>query len=156
MKVKREYTIKLNNACRNGQFEQPISGRFRYMLSNNLKTTEEERKLILEAFPADPKFLEYDSKRRKINDEYKITDPTDIEKMETDIKDAYLNKHEVLKTEYVDALSVQDEINKELNTFLQEEIEIDLKTVKPDDVPVILNKNHWEIWDALSEIVKDN
>ena len=76
--------------------------------------------------------------------------------METDIKDAYLNKHEVLKTEYADALSVQDEINKELNTFLQEEIEIDLKTVKPDDVPVILNKNHWEIWDALSEIVKDN
>ena len=44
MKVKRSYALDLNAVLANSvnNFEKPISGRFRYMVSNNLKVTGEE------------------------------------------------------------------------------------------------------------------
>jgi nitrogenase subunit NifH len=53
MKVKRSYALDLNAVLANSvnNFEKPISGRFRYMVSNNLKVTGEERKAVIEAFP---------------------------------------------------------------------------------------------------------
>jgi len=79
------------------------------------------------------------------------------------IKKAYNDfdsyKIKALDEEYKDVLEEVRAIEEERIEFLKEEVDLDLKTVKVDDMPDISEDNqypHWQIWAVLETIVVDD
>ena len=66
MKLTRGKVLELNHVLANTNFEMPISARFRYTVSQNIKITKEEIDAINEAFQAPEEVNEYTSARQKI------------------------------------------------------------------------------------------
>ena len=155
-KITRRFAIAVYNMCRVGQFGKPISSKFRYMLSYNLAKTEPEYKATMDAYPPDPKFLEFISKRDGINKEFNVTTEADIAALPADVKPVYFKRHDELKEQYADAIAVAQNGTPEYNKFLDEEIELELRHVSIDDVPAtILNPNDADIWSVLYQLIKD-
>lgn len=155
MKVTRGYAIELCQVLHNADklFESPITGRFRYMASYNLKKVDEERRLTLEAYPFDPRYVEFEEKleaiKREAGGPQKINQMSDVE------KDQLEQRIIALEKEYEDALDAEREMSKGREEFLKEEIELELRTITPDDIPNIVAANHWQIWNLIEPLVKD-
>ena len=155
-KLKRRQIIELNHVLTTTKFDMPINGKFRYALTANTKITGEEITQLNDAFPPCPTFIEFKQKEAEL---YKVFGVTSLDHMNTieeakrqDIEERIIE----LRNEYESAIKEQDVINKERIEFAEEEIEIDLKTVKAEDTPNISEDNkyyHWDIWNTLSVIV---
>ena len=156
IKMNRKQAMELDVVLKTTNFDLPISGKFRYMMTSNLKTLEKEISEVNAAFPPVDKYVEYSKKINELNVKNKITKKPDVSKLEEDKKLAYEEKTIELNVEYAEALAEQEIVNKERFAFLEESTELELKTVKPDDVPNIAEKNqfnHWDIWNVLMLIV---
>ena len=156
IKMNRKQAMELDVVLKTTNFDLPISGKFRYMMTSNLKTLEKEISEVNAAFPPVDKYVEYSKKINELNVKNKITKKEDVSKLEEDKKLAYEEKTIELNVEYAEALAEQEIVNKERFAFLEESTELELKTVKPDDVPNIAEKNqfnHWDIWNVLMLIV---
>ena len=154
--MNRKQAMELDVVLKTTNFDLPISGKFRYMMTSNLKTLEKEISEVNAAFPPVDKYVEYSKKINELNVKNKITKKEDVSKLEEDKKLAYEEKTIELNVEYAEALAEQEIVNKERFAFLEESTELELKTVKPDDVPNIAEKNqfnHWDIWNVLMLIV---
>lgn len=157
MKVKRSYALDLNAVLANSvnNFEKPISGRFRYMVSNNLKVTGEERKAVIEAFPDDPAYIEFENRRITMLREAGINSNEDIAKLTDEQRNELEQKVLQLRDECKEAIDAQTEIAKERDKFNEEEVELDLRTVPLSDVPNIIAQDDWFVWEILRPIVTE-
>lgn len=155
-KITRRFAIAVYNVCRTGVFGKPIPSKFRYMLSYNLAKTEPEYKATMDAYPPDPKFMEFIGKRDAVNREFNVVTEDDIAALPADVKPVFYKRHDDLKEQYADAISVAQSGTPEYNKFLDEEIDLDLRYVSIDDVPAtILNPNDGDIWGVLYQLIKD-
>lgn len=158
MKLKRRQVIELNHVLTTTKFDLPINGKFRYALTANTKITGDEIKQLNEAFPPCPAFIDFKKKEAEIYKSFAVTSQETIDKLEEGKRQDLEEKLIELRGEYDPAIKDQDVINKERIDFSEEEIEIDLKTIKPEDVPNISQDNkyyHWDIWNTLSAIVAE-
>lgn len=156
MKLKRRQLIELNHVLTTTKFDLPINGKFRYALTANTKITAEEIKQLNEAFPPAPAFVEFKKKEGEIYKAFAVTTKDQINALEEGKRQDLEERLIELRSEYEAAIKEQDEINKERIDFSEEDIEVDLKTVKAEDTPNISEDNkyfHWDIWNTLSIIV---
>lgn len=159
MKLTRAKVLELNHILANAKFEMPISARFRYTVSQNVKITKGEIDAINEAFKAPEEINEYNSRRQKIIAESGISTDEEYHEMEEEARKELDDKIKSLDEEYKELLTEVQEIENERSEFLQEEVDLDLKTIKVDDMPDISEDNqypHWQIWAILETIVVDD
>lgn len=152
MTVKRGYLIQLRNILVNADriFGGPIPCKVRYAFSVNLKRCNDEAKEIDDGFPPDEKWLEYERGRVAILREAGINTNADIAKLSKEQIDALEERIKVYGEPYEEAIKAQNEINKARNETLEEEIEVELRTVTPDDLPSIIVENEdWQVWNIL-------
>ena len=51
---------------------------------------------------------------------------------------------------YEDAIKAQDEINKAKAETLDEDVEVELRTITPEELPTIVIENDdWQVWNIL-------
>lgn len=162
MKVKmtRKELFELDIVLKTTKFDNtpdmPIKGVFRYMLTSNLKITGKEIEIINSAFPPADGYADYKTSEADICREFNLPRVEDASKLEDAKRNAFDDAVIALKEKFADAIEAQEIINKEKLAFLDEEIEIDLKTVSAKDFPNIAEDNrfpHWEIWRVFSTIV---
>lgn len=157
MKVKRSYAINLNLMLEHADtlFKQPISGRFRYMVSHNLKVTSNERSMVVEAFPPDPAFVEFENRRVGILRELGFNSQQDLDNATPERREELERKILDLREECKAAVEAEDAIDKSRNEFCEEEVELDLRKVRLDDVPEIVGPEDWRVWNLLLPLVID-
>lgn len=159
MKLTRGKVLELNHVLANTNFEMPISARFRYTVSQNIKITKEEIDAINEAFQAPEEVNEYTAARQKIVAGAGISTDEEYKSLEEEARKALDENLKALDEQYAELLQEVREIEKERQEFLQEEVDLDLKTIKVDDMPDISEDNqypHWQIWAVLETIVVDS
>lgn len=159
MKLTRKNVVELDHVLKTTNYDMPIGARFRYATSSNLKVTGAEIDEINAAFPVPDAFKEYKQKETAVYTEFGVQNVNEIASFEEEKKQAIEAKFDALKEEYADAIDEYQAIEKEKFEFLNETIDINLRTVKVDDVPDIAKDNiypHWEIWRVLELIVVDD
>lgn len=158
MKLKREKVLELNHILANTNFEMPLSARFRYTVTQNIKSTKGEIDAVNEAFQPPEEINEYNKSRQAIIAEAGISTDEEYAKLEEDARKSLDTKLAALDEENKELLAEVTELEKERLEFLKEEVELDLKTIKVDDMPDISKDNqypHWQIWAVLETIVID-
>ena len=152
MTVKRGYLLQLRNILLNADkvFGGPIPCKVRYAFSVNLKRCTDEAKEIDDGFPPDEKWVEYERGRIAILREAGINSNADIAKLSQEQVTALEERIKVYGEPYEDAINAQNEINRAKNETLSEDIEVDLRTVTPDELPNIIVENEdWQVWNIL-------
>lgn len=151
MTVKRSYLLDLQNVLVNADkvFAKPISGRFRYMASLNAKVCGDERDAVMQAFPYDETWIEFERKRVSIIREGGIETNDDLLKLSEEERVALEERVGKLADEYKDAIEAEKELDKARDEFLAEEIEVDLRTTTPDELPEIIAGDDWNVWNIL-------
>ena len=152
MTVKRRYLLQLRSILINADqiFGGPIPCKVRYAFSVNLKRCNEEAREIYEGFPPDAKWVEYETGRKAILHECGIDKDEHLQKLSTEQLNSLEERIKVYAEPYEEAIKAQAEINKAKNETLDEEIEVDLRTVTPDELPNIVVENEdWQVWNIL-------
>jgi hypothetical protein len=159
MKLKREKVLELNHILANTNFEMPLSARFRYTVTQNIKATKGEIDAVNEAFQPPEEINEYNTSRQAIISEAGISTDEEYAALEEDARKELDAKLFALDEENKDLLAEVTELEAERLEFLKEEVDIELKTIKVDDMPDIAEDNqypHWQIWAVLEAIVVDD
>ena len=159
MKLTREKVLELNHVLAHTNFEMPISARFRYTVSQNIKIAKDEIDAINEAFKMPEEFNAYNNERQQIINAAGISSDEEYLKMEEEARKELDGKLKELDEKYAEVLNKVNAINAERAEFLKDEIELPLKTVKLDDMPDISETNeypHWQIWAVLETIVVED
>ena len=152
MTVKRKYLLELRNIFANADriFGGRIPSKVRYAFSVNMKRCNEEAKEIEEGFPNDEKWIEYERGRIEILHEAGINSNDDIPNLTAEQLNALEERIKVYAEPYEEAIKAQDEINKARSETLEEDVEVDLRTITPDELPTIIIENDdWQIWNIL-------
>ena len=152
MTVKRKYLLELRNIFVNADriFGGKIPSKVRYAFSVNMKRCNEEAKEIEEGFPNDEKWIEYERGRIEILHEAGINSNDDIPNLTAEQLNALEERIKVYAEPYEEAIKAQDEINKARSETLEEDVEVDLRTITPDELPTIIIENDdWQIWNIL-------
>jgi len=150
--VKRGYLLELRNILVNADriFGGTIPCKVRYAFSVNLKRCNEEAKEIEEGFPPDEKWIEYERGRIAILHEAGINSNEDLKNLSTEQISALEERIKVYAEPYEEAIKAQDEIDKARNETLAEDVEVDLRTVTPDELPnIVAEHEDWQIWNIL-------
>ena len=163
MKIARKDVYAFYGTVGSAQFDLPIKTAFRYMLSKNLKKSKAEIDETDALFPAPAGYEEYFNARAGIFGEFGIgvaqngaIDTGAIAALTAEQSAGLNDKLEKLIANNKEMLEQVSVLNDEKLKFLDEMIEIDMETVKLDDVPTISEKNgdlHWEIWRLLELVV---
>ena len=159
MKLTRAKVLELNHILANTNFEMPISARFRYTLSQNIKVTKVEIDAVNDAFATPEGFSVYNSKRESIITAAGITTDEQYNELEEAPRADLDAKIAALDAEYTELLDEVRELELERSEFIKEEVDMDLKTINVDDMPDIAEDNqypHWQIWGILETIVVDS
>jgi hypothetical protein len=152
MTVKRSYLFELRSIFANADkiFGNPIPSKTRYAFSVNMKRCNEEAKEIDEGFPNDEKWVEYERGRLKILHDAGVNSNADLAKLDKEQMSALEERIKVYAEPYEDAIKAQDEINKARNETLAEDIEVELRTITPDELPpIIIDRDDWQVWNVL-------
>jgi len=158
MKLTRAKVLELNHILATTNFDMPLSARFRYTVSQNVKITKGELDAINEAFHAPEEINVYNQKRQGIISGAGISTDEEYNALESEPRAALDASLKLLDTEYAELLEEVAELDKERTEFIKEEVDLDLKTINVDDMPNIAEDNqypHWQIWAILEEIVTD-
>lgn len=150
-------------------FKQPITGRFYYAATKNRAIAQDEYKITQEAYPESPEIVKYDLRRIALINEVGETIKEGFSNMPVTERDAIINspaltpekkdglmaKISELDEEFKDALEEFRKTDAQRNEFLAESIEVDLKTVKPEEVPEIVDGDGWKIYSILDPMIKE-
>lgn len=159
MKLTRIDILNLSYILKTANFDLPICGRFRYMLTKNVEILEKEISDIDDAFPTPEAFTAYQKAEGEVYQKFNVNSVEAIEALAEEKRTELDSALDAVRDAHVTAIDEYNAIQVEKNEFLKEEVEIDIRTVKASDVPNISadNKNnHWEIWGILSKIVVDD
>lgn len=152
MTIKRRYLLDLRGILVNADriFGGTIPSKVRYAFSVNLKRCNEEAKEIEEGFPNDAKWVEYERGRVAMLHEAGINSNEDLKKLSTEQLNSLEERVKVYAEPYEDAIKSQEEINKAREETLDEDIEVELRTITPDELPTIILENEdWQVWNIL-------
>lgn len=158
MKITRRRIVELNHVLKTTEFDFPIKAKFRYMLTKNIKTTDDEIKAINEAFPIPDSVITVRNAEVELLRKFGIANPADAQKFEEEKRQAFEEEYSKFTEENASIFEEQRAYDREKMEFLNEEVDIDLKMVVVDDVPDISKNNkypHWEIWSILETIVTE-
>jgi hypothetical protein len=162
MKVLRENIRNLYNVLNNKDFfEMPISSQFRFMVIANVNLLETELTKMMEfdnQFVYPENHTEYDAKRKAILAEYGVSSISDFEGLAPNIAISFESEIKSLNEEYKDVVSFINDLKESKQTYYGEAVEIPLKTIKSELVPVIssaVGDNHWAIWNTLMPLIVD-
>lgn len=161
MKIQRERLLLLDTILRNAEnvFKAPISGKFYYVVTRNRKIAEEERKLCYDAYPVDPKYIEYDQKRVGIFKDAGIE--TDEQLREISVNNAekfnaIQESQRQLAEEYKDVIDAENKMAASRDEFFKEDLEVDLRKISSAEMPEINTEagvNAWQVYDRMSPII---
>ena len=152
MTVKRKYLLDLRDIFANADkiFGGQIPSKVRYAFSVDMKRCNEEAKEIEEGFPNDEKWLEYERGRINLLHEAGVNSNADLAKLSTEQLNALEERIKVYAEPYEDAIKAQEEINKARTETLNEDVEVELRTITPDELPtIILEHEDWQVWNVL-------
>lgn len=154
MTVKRNYLIQLKNLLEHPEnvFDGPIPGAIRYMVSMNYKIAKEEFDTVLQAFPFDQKYMEYQEKRRAYLRENGIVVDADFFAKDEDTRNTINERLNAMAVEYKDAIEAETAIDKERDAFLDQDTEVNLYTIKPEQVNIKStpeDNDGWAPWSVL-------
>jgi hypothetical protein len=152
MTVKRKYLLELRSILANANqiFGGTIPSKVRYAFSVNMKRCNEEAREIEEGFPNDEKWMEYERGRIDILHEAGINSNDDLNKLTTEQMGSLEERIKVYAEPYEDAIKAQEEINKARMETLDEDVEVELRTITPDELPpIILETDDWQVWNVL-------
>lgn len=163
MLIKRRKLLDMNMVLMNAEqiFKKPIVGRFYYAVMKNRNIAEEERKLTLEAYPYNEKFIEYEQKRDAMLTEAVANRPEGVNvnqalaALPADQKDALQARVNALMEEYKEAIDEETARNVDRDKFLDEEIDVDIRTVSPDEIPEIVAPDGWSVYSAIDPMIKE-
>jgi hypothetical protein len=115
-----------------------------------MKRCNEEAREIEEGFPNDEKWMEYERGRIDILHEAGINSNDDLNKLTTEQMGSLEERIKVYAEPYEDAIKAQEEINKARMETLDEDVEVELRTITPDELPpIILETDDWQVWNVL-------
>ena len=156
MKIKREKLFKLNNLLK--ALKNVKSTKFAYIVVRNTKIIDDEVEVVkgLVKLPDDHKSNEFETKRIELVKKWAKKD----EKGELivisghyDISEESLegfNKDfNELTVEYTDALAEVEATNDKLRELLDEEIEIEIKTIKEENLPDNLSAEELDVLEVI-------
>lgn len=163
MLIKRRKLLDMNMVLMNAEqiFKKPIVGRFYYAVMKNRNIAEEERKLTLEAYPYNEKFIEYEQKRDTMLTDAVANRPEGVNvnqalaALPADQKDALQARVNALMEEYKEAIDEETARNVDRDKFLDEEIDVDIRTVSPDEIPEIVAPDGWSVYSAIDPMIKE-
>jgi len=150
-------------------FKQPITGRFYYAATKNRTIAQDEYKITQEAYPESPEIATYDQRRIALINEVGETIREGFSTLPVPERDAIINSSELtpekknalmakiaeLDEEFKDALEEFRKTDAQRNEFLNEWIDVDLKTVKPEEIPDIVDGDGWKIYAILDPMIKE-
>ena len=70
-------------------------------------------------------------------------------------KDALQARVNTLMEEYKDAIAEEEVRNVDRNKFLDEEIEVDIRTVSPEEIPEIVAPDGWSVYSSIDPMIKE-
>ena len=152
MTVKRKYLLELRSILANANqiFGGTIPSKVRYAFSVNMKRCNEEAKEIEEGFPNDEKWVEYERGRINLLHEAGVNSNADLTNLSTEQLNALEERIKVFAEPYEDAIKAQEEIVKARTDTLNEDVEVDLRTITPDELPdIIIENDDWQVWNVL-------
>lgn len=156
MLMKRRDILDLNYVLGHTEFEQPITTKFRYAASKNIKITGEEVDLTQDAFKATESILEYSKKESELYQKHGISSYEEIERLPSEQREVVIEELSIFRSENKDVLEEIARFEAEREAFLDEEVEINLHMVSLDDFPEISKNNHinhWVIWNRLEVLI---
>jgi hypothetical protein len=130
-----------------GSFES--TKRFSYAVILNSGVLENIAKAVLEISKPSDSYAEYEHKREELVSEYAVRDENgDVllregryVKIDVDRREELESKIKELDEEYFDVLDIREKDLKEFEEVLNDEVELDIKTVSIDDVPDSVGKD---------------
>ena len=152
MTVKRKYLLELRSILANANqiFGGTIPSKVRYAFSVNMKRCNEEAKEIEEGFPNDEKWVEYERGRINLLHEAGVNSNADLSKLSTEQRNALDERTKVFGKQDQDAIKAQEEIVKARTDTLDEDVEVELRTITPDELPnIIIENDDWQVWNVL-------
>lgn len=153
MNVKRNYLIQLKTVLEHPEsiFEGPVTGAIRYMVSMNYKVAKEEFDTVLQAFPFDEKYLEFQQKRREYLTSVGVQTDADFLRKDEDTRNAISERLNAIAEEYKDAIDVENELDKERDAFLEQTVDVNLYTIKPNELLLKTTETSqgWDVWNVL-------
>ncbi len=158
MELTRKQAFELNAVLKNAKFDYPISNRFRYMSSYNIKATDAEIAATNEAFPTPEEWNKFVALQREVYAKHDIKTEADFNGKPDEEKQEIGKELEQVKTDNKDLVDAIDKYNFEKNEFMGESIDIELRKCKIDDIPIISKENVYddrEIFDVLSLIIDE-
>jgi hypothetical protein len=158
MKILRKQALELFAVLNHTNFEMPISSRFRYMLTQNIKVLTVEVDAIKAAFPEPTEYAKIDTEYKELLTRFEVSDISEVQTMEVEKLGLFNAEYDVIKPKLDTAKAEYDSWVKERDEFLLEDIDINLDTVKVDIIPDISKNNqwpHWEIWSIIELLIKE-
>lgn len=160
-KVTRDSLLRLNRILQQASyiFANDVSSKFYAAVVHNAEVTENERRLCYEAYPVDPKYIEYDNNRLAIFGEEGVTKDEQLREMavkEPERFNAIQERQRKLAEEYKAAIDAENAMAIERDKYASEEVTVDLQIVSMDDVPELVKDEHintWKVYDALSPMI---
>lgn len=152
-KIKELFSI-LNNM---NLYEMPITSSFRFMLTENLQILLNEVTKIDTLMKEPPEISEYKSKRIDILASLDIRDEESLKNLSEENKLILEERMISLNNEYITVLANIDKLESFRNDFMNEEVDLPLKTIHIDKAPNISvdTTNHWGIWNSIKILFHD-
>lgn len=155
IKVKRAYAVNLNVMLGNAHmyFKEPVNNKFRNFVTHNYEVTENERKEVFTAFPADPGFIEAEELKKQAR--------ASIFKKPGDFANPALNKEfedkcKEIQEDYKAAYEAEATIDKSRDDFCSEEIELGLSKIDLANVPEMIDgPEGWRVWNLMLPLIND-
>jgi hypothetical protein len=160
VKLKRKDLLDIYAVLSTTNFDNPINSKFRYAVNQNIKNIKEEIKQLKEAFPFPKDTNIYNKERNAILSKYNVKLDADYAKLTEDAKksiDAELTALEEKNKKLLDEIVL---VEKDRESFIEEETEFSLFKIDLELVPTISsdqknNINGWGIWKVLEKIIID-
>lgn len=152
MTVKRKYLLELRNIFANAHkiFGSKIPSKVRYAFSVDMKRCNEEAKEIDEGFPDDEKWIEYERGRIAMLHDAGVNSNDDLANLSAEQLAALEERIKVYAEPYEEAIKAEQEIKNARAETLEEDVEVDLRTITPDELPEIITEtDHWQVWNIL-------
>ena len=150
MTVKHSYLIALANILANPPriFAGDCSGNIAYKVYLDRQVAKTYLDGFTQAFPEDPKWIEYTQKHDAVYAEYNVRLATELAALPPETQADITARVSAIDTEYKDIIEKHKEMELERRKTLDDIVEVDLYKVKPSDIQ-IKGQGAWEIWDVL-------
>lgn len=150
MTVKHSYLIQLANILANPAsiFAGDCQGNVAYKVYMNRNLAKTYYDGFVQAFPADPKWIEYTQKHDAVYAEVNVQTQAQLAALPPEKQAEITSRVAEIDAEYKDVIEKNKVVEAERRKTLDDIVEVDLYTVKPTDI-FIRGEGAWEIWDIL-------